>query len=479
MTEYTRMFPIFVHITVSSLYFVQFGIVVLSPYHLKHDIPVCLYIEVVHLAIVQMSDTAKSARKRRLKAQYRAQAKRSRFGSDFPGSSHQLQPGVRGFFCTTNGNEKFSVREVYNLLNEYAVKLYGEEYSDYGGDNGPTGKCRDSVHSEDLTLEQELNLLRGQSSSSSLPHHRPSTPAGRCGDDDEATRASPALDENGSKRSNNNNNNRPARRFQQIKCPVNGCIFIKTTLSECAPLVESMMQDICENGVRRARFTSRIVPVQFVCKANAEALVKSCRTLIEQRLSDCSDSFSYSVVYKSRHGCCISWQDTRHTIMKTMASVCPESRALVQNADWYFLVEGIANTLLLSLVKDYQRLSLFNLQKIATRTEDGKQQQQAPKQEVEEESGADPILDSGEKEAGVVYDNSNETESDAVNGHEEEKEVSDYSRESNSQNVRHEEVEEVVGDSGEGDSEEDNQNGLDTVSDQHCNRREISCQPDG
>ena len=46
--------------------------------------------------------------------------KRARYGS-------QLGSGMRGILITCNKRERESVREAYNLLNEYADKLYGPE----------------------------------------------------------------------------------------------------------------------------------------------------------------------------------------------------------------------------------------------------------------------------------------------------------------------------------------------------------------
>ena len=44
----------------------------------------------------------------------------------FKGVSH-LKEGIRGFFITCNKYEKETVREAYNILNEYADKLYGSQ----------------------------------------------------------------------------------------------------------------------------------------------------------------------------------------------------------------------------------------------------------------------------------------------------------------------------------------------------------------
>lgn len=39
-----------------------------------------------------------------------------------------LEPGLKGFFCTTcNGREKECVKESYNILNDYSDKIYPSE----------------------------------------------------------------------------------------------------------------------------------------------------------------------------------------------------------------------------------------------------------------------------------------------------------------------------------------------------------------
>lgn len=41
--------------------------------------------------------------------------------------SWKLEVGMKGFLVTCNNNEKGAVRDAYNILNEYADKLYGPE----------------------------------------------------------------------------------------------------------------------------------------------------------------------------------------------------------------------------------------------------------------------------------------------------------------------------------------------------------------
>ena len=58
--------------------------------------------------------------KKRKKQYYKQAAKRGKW-------SNALDAGMRGFFITCNNREREAVREAYNLFNEYADKLYGEE----------------------------------------------------------------------------------------------------------------------------------------------------------------------------------------------------------------------------------------------------------------------------------------------------------------------------------------------------------------
>jgi len=60
------------------------------------------------------------AKKRKMKKSYYYQAKKQCSGRQM------LDAGLKGFLITCNCMEKQTVREAYNLLNEYSTKLYGE-----------------------------------------------------------------------------------------------------------------------------------------------------------------------------------------------------------------------------------------------------------------------------------------------------------------------------------------------------------------
>ena len=68
-----------------------------------------------------MSESKKQGQKR--KKSYYVQCSHKKGASRL----QALEPGMRGFLITCNNREKEAVREAYNLLNEYADQLYGQE----------------------------------------------------------------------------------------------------------------------------------------------------------------------------------------------------------------------------------------------------------------------------------------------------------------------------------------------------------------
>lgn len=71
-----------------------------------------------------MSDQRKG--KKRSKSYYRKCAA----GGKKARKSHGLSAGMKGFLVTCNKYEKETVREMYNLLNEYGDIMYGPELYD-------------------------------------------------------------------------------------------------------------------------------------------------------------------------------------------------------------------------------------------------------------------------------------------------------------------------------------------------------------
>lgn len=119
-----------------------------------------------------MSDRNSAKRKAKDKAFYIRSAKQQK------NSLKELSPGMKGFMCTSN-REKDSVREAYNILNEFGDIIYGSE--------APKMK-----KVEDLEIEDELAAEIAELKKQAQPSER---------------------------------------RFQSVATGVKGCVFIKTTVS--------------------------------------------------------------------------------------------------------------------------------------------------------------------------------------------------------------------------------------------------------
>jgi len=120
-----------------------------------------------------MSDKNSAKRKAKDKAFYIRSAKQQK------SSQKELSPGMKGFMCTSN-REKDSVREAYNILNEFGDIIYGSESS-------KVKKVDKNLEIED-ELAAEIAELKKQTQPSE-------------------------------------------RRFQSVTTGVKGCVFIKTTVS--------------------------------------------------------------------------------------------------------------------------------------------------------------------------------------------------------------------------------------------------------
>ena len=131
-----------------------------------------------------------------------------------------LKEDMRGFLLTCNNREKETVREGYNLLNEYADKIFGPEM-------------------------KESNL----------------------DDDDEEEDIDAALDKEKASLKAANEKPKTERRFQQVESGANNCIFIKTAIDAPGKLVEEIVNDLNETKVQKCRFILRMLPILGTCKA--------------------------------------------------------------------------------------------------------------------------------------------------------------------------------------------------------------------
>lgn len=151
--------------------------------------------------------------------------------------------GLKGFLCTCNGYEKQCIRESYNLLNEYADKLFGEE------------KVSVAIHQPFLSIYLSLIVVTlFQLNKSEEPDESQSSTS--FGEDvmDEFQKEVDAMKTQTAKKT---------RRFQALDTSIINCIFVETTVKiyvlqrKLSSLIQQINSYLMFVGGRSGQFNSQ------------------------------------------------------------------------------------------------------------------------------------------------------------------------------------------------------------------------------
>ncbi|XP_075225029.1 THUMP domain-containing protein 1 homolog [Lycorma delicatula] len=228
---------------------------------------------------------------------------------------HVLETGMRGFLCTCNAKEKECIREAYNILNDYADKLYGEEQFDDDKD-----EAVDETEIED-ELKKEVESLK------------------------------------------TTNKNIKERRFQVIDSGANNCIFIKTTLPEPIELVNSVTNDVYKTHKQISRYVMRLLPIEITCKAYLDDIKKECEKLFEKHFK--CEPTTYGIAYNKRYNDNL----LRSEVIESLARLIQDRNILhkvdLRQAKKTVIVEIIKNICCISVIPDYYQLKKYNLAELS------------------------------------------------------------------------------------------------------------------
>jgi len=233
---------------------------------------------------------------------------------------------------TCNNREKDAVREGYNILNEFADKLYGAENVDkIESKDNDSGDSDDDIEDIDIgaALEKEKESLKA------ISEKKPSE-----------------------------------RRFQQVESGANNCIFIKTTLDAPDDIVEEIIKDIAETQIQKCRFILRLLPILGTCKAHD----KNMRELVHNVLPEAfkqSQGCTYSVLFKTRN----TNQVTREDVFKMIHAVVRDVpggqwKVDLNSPDVSVVVEVIRNVCCVGIVKNFYDKRKYNLVNLVDRGKD-------------------------------------------------------------------------------------------------------------
>ncbi|KAG7486353.1 THUMP domain-containing protein 1 [Solea senegalensis] len=233
--------------------------------------------------------------------------------------SRELEVGMEGILITCNMNEKKCTAEAFNLLNEYADKLYGPEKF-----HGNAGSSSDEEEAEeedvDVALKKEVAQLQ-------------------------ASRT------------------KQERRFLALDSGANNVIFIRTQNLESDKLVHHILSDLHTTKKKKSRVILRMLPVTGTCKAFQEDIVRYLTTFLEPWFKT-PNYATYQIAFKARN----SSHNKRDEIIKAVAGLVgklnPKNKVDLTNPELTIIVEVIKAVCCISVVKDYTLYRKYNVQEI-------------------------------------------------------------------------------------------------------------------
>lgn len=226
---------------------------------------------------------------------------------------------MEGILITCNMNERKCTAEAFNLLNEYADKLYGPEKLQ---DDAGSSSEEEEAEEEDVDVALKKEVAQLQASGTKLE-----------------------------------------RRFQAMDSGANNVIFIKTQNLESDKLVHHILSDLHTTKKKKSRVILRMLPVTGTCKAFQDDMVKYLTTFLETwfKTPNCA---TYQIAFKARN----SSHNKRDEIIKSIAGLVgklnPKNKVDLTNPELTIIVEVIKAVCCISVVKDYTLYRKYNVQEV-------------------------------------------------------------------------------------------------------------------
>lgn len=253
-------------------------------------------------------------KRKRSKGWYRKQAflnKRAKTG-------HRLTAGQRGFIVTCNEHEKDAVKEAYNILNEYADKLYGPEEC----------QAKEAADSSDEESDDEDIEKAIANEVQSLKNIAESE-----------------------------------RRFQNCHTGARNCLFIKTTITDPTHLAHAIFTDLLMTKVQKSRHALRLLPVVGTCKGNLKSITALAEEVLGPFFTDTKFEVTYTIMFKARNNNGIGREMTISTLRQIITEKFPAvlTRYTSLNPQLTILVEVMCGVGCIAVVKDFARFRKYNL----------------------------------------------------------------------------------------------------------------------
>ncbi|KAI9202663.1 uncharacterized protein BJ171DRAFT_569450 [Polychytrium aggregatum] len=243
----------------------------------------------------------------------------------------QVEPGMVGVFVScTLGREKYCIKELYNLFDEYAERLYGK---DIGLLDKPGASQGNDL--EDDPAEDDDD------------------------DEDESFEAAFAKEVQGLKTS------RSQKRFVNVNISIDCCVFMKFA-PPIVPteFVHTILSDLYDTKLKKCRYTHRLIPISATTAATMPSVVIMAKNVLKPHFHDAAEPKKFAIVFKARNNDKID----RDELIATLAQIVNETEAKhtvdLKQPDLVIIVEVFKSVCGMSVVEDYYKFRRFNLHEI-------------------------------------------------------------------------------------------------------------------
>lgn len=172
-----------------------------------------------------------------------------------------------------------------------------------------------------------------------------------------------------------------AERFKHVNLDLKACVFVRmkweaTRKINPSELVRRMLTNTRDKGEPVSRHTLRIVPVEKVCFAAVEDVVKAAKPLIDEAFpAHCEEGKekTFAVVFNSRANSTLR----RSELVPEIANLVPEPHKVeLGKPELVVLVEAVKGVATVAVVKDYYGLLKYN-QRLLSMNEEERQAERA------------------------------------------------------------------------------------------------------
>jgi len=220
-----------------------------------------------------------------------------------------LEERVSGFVVTCNLNEYQCLRESYNLLNEFADKLYGSD------DQINSGVGDGQVDDTDVekAIQNEINSMTTKE-----------------------------------------------KRFQQMITNCRNVLFIKCNDSRVDPIAmaSEILKEIQTNGKQLTRHLLRLIPIVVTFKTNCHNFDEIIESEVQKQTKE---SISFVIQCKVRNNSDIKRTETIDKVVNVVKKVRPDWRVDFTDPKITIQLDVLHKIYCLSFLNDYNTYCKYNL----------------------------------------------------------------------------------------------------------------------